>query len=822
MFLDRFELTHDEAGGWHPAKVPGGVHESLIAAGLLGHPYYGDNEHAARWVEEETWWYRTAFDGPDDLAPGERLRLIFPGVDTVASFWLNGELIGSHESQFRPAVFDVTSLVRARNELRIRFTPPLAGLTAPPDITDTVARMKAILGAHAPGDVPEGEEPPGVMSANLALTLRRKATFSWGWDFGPRLPSVGLTRPAELRRERGAVVSAHHLRVTSVQDGTARVAVDVEVDAFAHDGPLTPVVTLTAPDGRTFTGTTSVTVADARLWWPHDLGEQPLYEVSIELTTPDGQVLDRVRDRIGLRTVTLDRSPDEEGGRLFRFVVNGVPTFARGANWVPASMLTGSVTPETVRALVETARRGNMTMLRIWGGGTYEQDAFYQACDELGVLVWQDFMFACVDYPSDDPTLRAEVAQEAEYQVKRLRNHPCMALWAGNNEVHAMHGLIHRGFEPGNWGWAFFHDLLPSAVSRLSPEIPYWPGSPYSELKRMNGVMDGDRHAWEVWHGVDVGAGGPAAFASRGEAVHFSRYRHDKGRFISEFGLHAAPALDTLRRWTPPGSLELHSPQFRHRNKDVPRNKGDDLMSVETGLPAGLEQYVDFSMACQAEGLKFGIEHYRRRQPVCSGALIWQFNDPWPGLSWSVVDHDLVPKAGFYFAQRAYRPVLASFVREDDGDLTLWVTNSGRAEAALELRVEVATFAGESVLDERVAVVAPPGSSRPVWSAPAAAYRPGPDRFAWVSGEGVEPNRLFFAPLKDLPLGEGRIEARYGDRAVTLVSRGYTYLARVLSPSPGVTFSAGYLDLRDGQEARIEVGGQAADLRVAWYGGPTP
>jgi beta-mannosidase len=833
------ELAANTDLEWTPALVPGGVHESLVAAGLIGHPYYGDNERAVRWVEDATWWYRAEFAAPTDLAADERLRLVLDGLDTVASIWLNGHLVGRHESQFRPAVLDVTGQVARRNELLIRFTPPLAGLSAPADVANTVARMKAMFAALAPEQTPDpdAEAPPGVMSANLALTLRRKGTFSWGWDFGPRLPSIGVGRPVELRRERAAVLAGHHVRATEVDvaAGTARVAVDVDIDAFAHSGPLTATVVLTAPDGCTFDAVvgpdTVIEVDDAALWWTHDLGEQPLYEVAVALADEHGTVLDRVTDRVGLRTIALDRSVDEtEGGRLFRFVLNGVPVFARGVNWVPVDMMTGSVTERAVRTLVAGARRANMTMLRVWGGGVYEQDAFHRACDESGVLVWQDFMFACIDYPSDDPVLHAEVVREAEHQVRRLRNRASLAVWAGNNEVHAIHGLVYRDFSPGNWGWSFFHDVLPAAVARFSPQVPYWPGSPWadSDPRGVNGVADGDRHAWEVWHGVDVGAGGPTEFATRGEAVHFDRYRHDRGRFISEFGIHAAPELDTLRRWTPQGSLELHSPQFDHRNKDVPKNKGDDLMSVETGLPTDLAQYVDFSMACQAEGLKFGIEHYRRRQPHCAGTLLWQFNDPWPGLSWSIVDHDGIAKAGYYFAQRAYRPVLASFRRTEDGGVELWVTNSGRHDVSLALDVDISAFTGGQVLHERVDVVTTAGDSRPVWSADASAV--GPDRYAWVSDTGgeVEPNRLFFAHVKDLPLTEGRVAADIqagpdGTATVTLTAHGYAYLARVLAPAPGVTFSRNYLDLRDGQRVRIDVGGlpegfDPSTLRVATYG----
>ena len=813
---------------WLPAVVPGGVHESLLAAGRIEHPYFGRNAEHLRWVEDRTWWYRTRFIATPPGA-GVRTSIVCHGLDTVASIWLNGEHILDHASQFRPAVVDVTERLRADNELILRFSPPLQGLTAPESVTNTVEIMRALMGAALGTDTDGGETSPGVLSMDLAATLRRKGIFSWGWDFAPHLPSIGIWQPVELRTESLATLSGHHLRTVAVDavTRTATLDVNVEAEAFAYDGPLSARLTLTSPAGvrtthvldlaggsRHRAASATIDVDDALLWWTHDLGDPALYDVLLELVAADGLVLDHRVERIGLRTVHLDRAADDtEGGSLFRFVLNGIPTYSRGANWVPADMMVGSVTDERRRALVERARAANMTMLRVWGGGVYEHAAFYDACDELGILVWQDFMFACVDYPSDDPVLRAEVAAEAEFQVRRLRNHPCLALWCGNNEVHAIHGLIDPSLAPGNWGHAFFHQILPDAVARHSPGTEYWPGSPWGEHDPagVNGVLNGDRHAWEVWHGVDVGAGGPTEFASHGEAVHFHRYAYDRGKFISEFGIHAAPELSTLRRWTPPGTLALHSEELDNRNKDVPKNKGDAMMSVETGLPADLGQYLDFSMATQAEGLKFGIEHYRRRQPHTSGTLVWQLNDAWPGMSWSIVDYDLTAKAGYYFVQRAYRPVLASFTHTAEDGLRLWVTNSLPRPVTLRLRVELTTFAGKRLHDEHLSVTVPALTSRPVWTANAETSA---DRFAWVSEETglVEANRLFFAPLKDIEFGAGHVEScvvESGDGTATieLRSHGYNYLTRIASPAPGISFSANYLDLRDGDSVRVEVAG---------------
>jgi beta-mannosidase len=592
---------------WLPATVPGGVHEALLAAGRIAEPYFDRNEDGMRWVEERDWWFRATVPATSS-SPGGRTLLVCQGLDTVADLWLGGQPLGHSENMFRPATFDITGRLEAASELLICFRPPLAGLTPPAAATNLLQRLGDALGALAPEE-PAGDQGAGIWSSTLPLaTLRRKATFSWGWDFGPRLPSIGPWRPVEVVQQSGAVLTGHHVRTERVDVGRRTADLTVRVEATQLQEEMRPVaeVELVAPSGKitsltvplasdaaaeTLSGASTVRVEEAELWWTHDLGEQPRYQVKVRLR--DGErVLDERHDLVGLRTIALDRSGDPEGGRHFRFVLNGIPIFARGAAWLPADMLVGSVNEARYRELLTTARDGQMTMLRIWGGGIYEHDTFYSLCDELGLLIWQDFAFACIDYPDDDPLLRTEVEHEAAHQVRRLRNHACLALWCGNNEVQMIHVMGYRDLSPGGWGSAFFDEMLPAVVATHDGGVPYWPGSPYGEpvdgedaVVAINGVLDGDRHAWEVWHGMDFGAGGDGDFASVGESRLYRRYAADRGKFISEFGIHASPELSTLRRWLPDDQLKVHSPGFDHHNKDQPKNMHDPVLEIVTGLP---------------------------------------------------------------------------------------------------------------------------------------------------------------------------------------------------------------------------------------------
>ena len=800
-FKDRLDVTH-----WLDVLVPGDVHSALLAAGRIGDPFFDRNEEKCAWIEDREWWYRLDFEGPaQPLGPDERLRLVFHGLDTFATVWLNGEEIGRHANMFREAVFDVGDRVRfgEENTMALLFDRPL-------DHT--------------------GEEHPDQWGRNPERVFMRKAQFGFGWDWGPRLPTVGIWRRIELRRERRATISGAHFYTLDIDTAGERAAVAVRVEAerFAADGPLEATVTLTAPngdpvaecslvlDGEGFdiTDTAYLTVKNPRLWWTHDLGEPVLYDLKVDLRH-EGEVLDAWESRVGIRTLKLDQSPDpgEPGTRFFRFVLNGLPIFARGADWIPADSFVGAIPPERYEILISAAREANMNMLRVWGGGIYEHDVFYKLCDSMGLLVWQDFMFACAVYPEEPPSFVAEVEAEASYQVRRLRSHPSLALWCGNNENQWIHDRTFWDREDTTVpGALYYHDVLPRVVAEVDGRTPYWPGSPFGGDDH-NDRRQGNVHNWEVWHGNF-----PRVFGEEShqdptpENVSYLRYAEDMGRFISEFGMHAAPVRETLRRAIPEDQLYYHSPSMDHHNKDHPKNKGDSLMLSVTGLPEDLDEYVDFSMISQAEGLKFALEHFRRRKPHCSGTLFWQLNDCWPVLSWSVLDYHGFGKAGYFYASRAYSPLLASFKALPDGSIELWLTNDTLSRIEDDITVRLRTFEGEKIWEENLQVHVPTNSSLPVarWEADRASGAL--DRYLSVrSDHGRFPsNRHFFAAIKDLmrdpvepdvditPLGEHELQ-------VSLEASAYAYFVHLEVPDEATRFSDNYFDLDAGEERTIVI-----------------
>lgn len=780
---------------WIDAQVPGDVHSALLAAGRIEDPYLDQNIEKCAWVEGREWWYRTAFEAPT-LAPGDRADLVFEGLDTFATVYVNGQAIGSTANMLVPHRLDATGCLRpGTNVIAIRFDP-------------TVATVET------------RDCSPFWAAFYTPRVWVRKAAMNFGWDWGPRLVTCGVWRSARLEVHRRARIESHYVRTHAITPEHAVLHIGAEVELLP-DAPDRLVLRATLEHaGHSITGVAlfsatsghmRLLVPDPELWWPSGHGDQPLHRLTIEVLTMEGQVLDTRTDQIGIRTLAVLQEPDADGlGKSFNFVVNGRRVFCKGADWIPADNLIGSIPAERYRDLVSLGADGNMNMYRVWGGGIYEDDAFYRACDELGVMVWQDFMFSCAAYPDFDPDFMANVRYEAEQAVKRLRNHPCIALWCGNNENDWLDDMQNRGDPPRPfYGRRIYHDLLPGVCARLDPTRQYWPSSPYGGSDD-NSEWEGDRHNWQVWGGQVY----PHRFGEpyRGDPspanVSFRQYAKDMCRFCSEYGLHASPPLRTLLDRT--GPLEYDSEEMLYRIKDPDKARKQRQMDVHSGQPKNLEQYEIFSMLVQAEGLRFAIEHYRRRMFDCGGSLFWQLNDCWPCISWAVVDYDLNPKAGWYYARRAYAPIALSLKVEADM-AGLYVVSDRRDDvpvSAVLITVDTVSRAAE---ERSVAGIARANASTLLSEftlADLGIADPSRQGILLREARGLAPEHMVFLPeLKDVELPpvvmDLQVEASGGKATIGVSADGVAHFVAIDVGVRGAILTDNYFSLLPGQQRTV-------------------
>jgi beta-mannosidase len=612
-----------------PATVPGCVHTDLLAAGLIPDPFVDANELVVAWVADADWEYRTPVD-LDVVGGHDRAELVFHGLDTLATVSLDGEVVAETENMHRTYHLDVTGRA-GRAELAVRFRSATR---------EALARRDR-----------EGEWPSS--SFGRPFNHVRKMACSWGWDWGPSLTTAGIWRPAELVGWDIARLASVRPITAIDRDDEGGVTVHVALQrAGSEDVALR--ARLTGPDGREVaraaTGLPGEAAAAAlildpgrvRRWWPHGEGEQARYRLVVEIGS-DGTTLDRWERMIGFRTVILDTTPDRTGS-AFTLVVNGRPLFARGVNWIPDDPFPSRVSPSRYRERLQRAVAAGADLVRVWGGGIYEDDAFYDVCDELGVLVWQDFAFACAAYP--EPLLAAEVEAEARDNVERLMVHPSLALWNGNNEN--IWGYFDWGWgeKLGDrpWGAGFYFDVLPRVLGALDPGRPYWPGSPYSGSMAVapNAAAHGCVHLWDVWNRLD-----------------HTRYRDHTPRFVAEFGWQAPPTWATLRAAITDEPLTPESPGMAHHQKAQDGNgKLARGLAHHFDVPAEVDDWLWATQLNQARAVRNGVEHFRSLRGTCMGTIWWQLNDSWPVISWALVDAGGRPKPAWHALRDAYAPRL--------------------------------------------------------------------------------------------------------------------------------------------------------------------
>ncbi|MFF2629311.1 glycoside hydrolase family 2 protein [Kitasatospora griseola] len=664
-----WNLHHD--GELLPATVPGCVHTDLLAAGRIPDPYLDANELEVAWIGRRDWTY--SLDLTAHGSTHERTDLVFDGLDTVATVTLGDTVLGATRNMHRRYRFDATGL---GGPLTVRFTSAYT----------EAERVRGIVGER-PNEYPE------------PFQYIRKMASSFGWDWGPTLPTAGIWK--SVRYEHWSTARIADVRPLVTVDGaTGRVEVYLTVERTAAGAgrPLTARATVAGAEAETvFDGDSAVLVleaADVARWWPRGHGDQTRYELAVTLADGDGR-LDAWQRRIGFRTVELHRTPDATG-TPFTLAVNGEPLFVRGANWIPDDTLITRVTPARYRTCLLQAVDANVDLIRVWGGGIYEQDAFYDLCDELGLLVWQDFPFACAAYPEEQP-LRGEIEAEARDNVVRLMPHPSLVLWNGNNEN--QWGFRDWGWEEklrgDSWGEGYYLGLLPRIVAELDPTRPYSAGSPWSGSwdHHPNDVDHGTHHSWDVWNRED-----------------FAEYRATVPRFVAEFGWQAPPAHATLRRALPHETLAADSPGMLHHQK-----AGDGNGKLRRGLerhfdvPDDFDRWHYLTQLIQARAIATGIEHWRSHWPHCAGTIVWQLNDCWPVSSWAAVDGDGRRKPLHHELRRLYADRLLTLQPADrDGAPRAALVNQSAEPWTTTLRLRRLDTTGRQLAEHTEEIAVPP------------------------------------------------------------------------------------------------------------------
>jgi beta-mannosidase len=643
--IEAASSSGNDASQWHPAVVPGCVHLDLLRNKLIPDPFFRDNEAKLQWIENADWEYRTTIQAAPALLQQKNIDLVFEGLDTYTKVYLNDKLVLIADNMFRAWRVNVKNdLAPGANSLRIVFPSPI--------------KTASEIAANDPWRERTHVEPK---------TYIRKAAYQYGWDWGPRFVTSGIWRPARLEAWTDGRISNVHIRQLDVNSAVAHLLAEVEVTssdggnatvsvAYEVTGkPTDASRTIQLQSGLNHV-TIPIDIASPSLWYPAGYGAQPIYKFTTQLKKGK-QLEDEVTTKSGLRSVVLRREPDR-WGRSFEFIVNGIPVFGKGADIIPFDSFPTRVTTQQYRRVLQSAVDANMNMIRHWGGGYYESDEFYDICDELGIMIWQDFMFGN-DWQPGAYDWKLNVAAEAEQQLKRLRNHPSIVIWCGNNETEVALAWHDRDKLPADVRFQMWQDyvstfsgILAAAVSRYAPETPYWPSSPSADYETVNDkYQSGDMHDWTVWHG----------------RVPFTDYEKHNPRFMTEYGFQSFPEMHTVESFTAPEDrLSIFTPVMLAHQKNTAGNAIiRDYMLRDYPQPKDFASFLYASQVLQAEGIKIGAEHLRRNRPRTRGSIDWQLNDCWPVASWSSLDYYGRWKALHYYARRFYAPILVSPHQEE-------------------------------------------------------------------------------------------------------------------------------------------------------------
>lgn len=631
-----WQFSQENSEAWYPAMVPGVVHLDLFANKLIEDPYWENNELKQRWIEEENWVYKTTFKIDDKFLRNQQIELNFEGLDTYADVYLNDQKILSANNMFRTWNVEVKDrIIPGENELKVVFK--------------SAVKFNKQKVENYPNKLPSGNESVDIKTKVSSFT--RKAAYHFGWDWGPRFVTSGIWRSITLKVWNKARIKNIYTSTINLDDGNAEMLTHLEIEV-AESGTYELTLHGIKQVEDLTKGLNNINyffqIENPELWWCNGYGEAKLYKQNVELTQFD-QIIDSKEIIFGVRTIELVNEPDRIGSSFY-FKLNGKPIFMQGSNYIPQDMFLPRVKDEQYKKLIDDVKQANMNMLRVWGGGIYENDLFYDLCDQNGILVWQDFMFAGSLYP-DDAEFKENVKQEVIQNIKRLRGHPSILLWCGNNEIEVAWN---------NWDWqkqygystedsvqiwdnyiSIFHQLIPEQIAIYDPLRDYTPTSPLSNWGSAENFNHGSMHYWGVWHGREP----------------FENFESNVGRFMVEYGFQSFPEMSSLKQVMSDSSLNLNSSVMKNRQKSyIGNGLISDHISQYFDEPGTFEEFVLLSQQTQAKGMQMAIKAHKSKQPHCMGTLFWQLNDCWPGPSWSVIDYYGKHKLAYDVVKKEYSP----------------------------------------------------------------------------------------------------------------------------------------------------------------------
>ena len=761
---------------WMDGTVPGTVHTDLLAREKIPDPFFGINELDVQWIETQQWLYRREFNLPEKILEEDTIDLVAKGLDTYADIRVNGKMAGNTSNMFVEHRFSVKKFLRTgKNTIEILFDSP-------------TVRSKSLERNYGTLDV----------ARESYRVYVRKSQYSFGWDWGPKLTTSGIWRNIILEAYSVARLVDPFVKTIAVNRQNAVVEVSVDAEKLG-DELLTLQLSVVGWDA-TIEQTVRVSgkrvkfqvrIPRPHLWWPNGYGDQPMYTAILTLLH-EGIELHSIEVPFAIRTVRLLQKKDGQG-ESFIFEINGQKIFCKGANWIPSDSFIPRIPDSTYEKLLSMAKDAHMNMIRVWGGGIYEQDIFYNLCDRLGLMIWQDFMFACGEYPQRQWFVR-QVKDEAEKVVKRLRNHPSIVIWCGNNECEWIFCTGNPEKTPNDMkGAEIFRDVLPKVCRRLDSTRPYWRSTPFGH-GFPNSESNGNHHQWMVW----------SAWRD------FEEYTKNHARFVTEFGFQAPANLTTFIEITLPKDRHPQSAVMEHHNK---QEEGTERLfrfqAAHYRVNSKFDEFNYKAQLVQAEALKTGVEHWRRRKFRTAGSLFWQLNDCWQASSWSIIDSSLQPKAAYYYAKKFFAPILVSFKRTIRG-VEVWISNDLLEKVTGIFDLTLRSFEGKVIWKKSFQHIVPPNSSKKIFVLDPTVYsKSDPSSHYFLAqfiahGLIVSENRLFFVEPKYLRLPHVKISTSIKrENFLILRSSGFVKNVCIEIGRADLVFDDNYFDLDAGAEKKV-------------------